>query len=113
MSAALTRSIQSDTIGPVIRVLQTEVFTKWLSRLRDDRAKARIAARLLALSLGHFGDAHGVGGGVSEMRVDVGPGYRLYFVRRQAEIVVLLCGGDKSTQQRDIVRARSMASQVK
>ena len=97
----------------MLRVLQTEVFTKWLSRLRDDQAKARIASRLRALGFGHFGDAHGVGGGVSEMRVDVGPGYRLYFVRRQAAVVVLLCGGDKSTQSRDIARARVLAAEIK
>jgi putative addiction module killer protein len=97
----------------VLRVLQTEPFTKWLDRLRDDRAKARITSRLTALRLGHFGDVHGVGRRVSEMRIDVGPGYRLYFVRRQADVVVLLCGGDKSTQQRDIARARSLAAELK
>lgn len=97
----------------MVRVLQSEVFIKWLDRLRDDRAKARITSRLTALRLGHFGDAHGVGGRISEMRIDVGPGYRLYFVRRQADVVVLLCGGDKSTQQRDIARARSLAAELK
>jgi len=97
----------------VLRVLQSEVFTKWLDRLRDDRAKARITFRLTALRQGHFGDVHGVGGRISEMRIDVGPGYRLYFVRRQADVVVLLCGGDKSSQQRDIARARSLAAQMK
>jgi putative addiction module killer protein len=97
----------------VLRVLQTEVFTKWLDRLRDHRAKARITSRLIALRLGHFGHVRGVGGRLSELRIDVGPGYRLYFVRRQADVVVLLCGGDKSTQQRDIARAQFLAAEMK
>lgn len=96
----------------MLRVLETAVFTKWLDRLRDDRAKARITSRLTALRFGHFGDVRGVGGMISEMRIDVGPGYRMYFVRRQADIVVLLCGGDKSTQRRDIARARSLAAEL-
>lgn len=80
------------------QLLQTEVFGKWLSYLRDMRAKARILARLESARLGSLGDARSVGGAVSEMRVDVGAGYRVYFTRLQAVVIVLLCGGDKSTQ---------------
>jgi putative addiction module killer protein len=93
----------------VYQVLQTDAFAKWLSRLRDARAKARIVARLDALRLGLLGDVKSVGGGVAEMRIDVGAGYRLYFARRSTTVVILLCGGDKSTQDKDIRRAQAMA----
>lgn len=96
----------------MFQVLQTAVFSKWLSRLRDIRAKARIVARLDAVRLGHLGDVKHLGGGVAEMRVDVGAGYRVYFVRRQSTVVILLCGGDKSTQEKDIARARTMATDL-
>jgi putative addiction module killer protein len=96
----------------VVHVLQTGVFSKWLSQLRDARAKARIVARVDAVRLGHFGDVKHLGGGVAEMRIDVGAGYRVYFVRRQSAVVILLCGGDKSTQDKDIVRARTMANDL-
>ena len=77
--------------------------------MRDGRARVRINARLRRIGLtGNLGDVRAVGGGVSEMRIDYGPGYRLYFTREGADIVVLLCGGDKSTQRRDIERARNM-----
>ena len=76
------------------------------------RAKARILARLDSARLGTLGDARSVGGGVSEMRVDVGAGYRVYFTRRQRVILVLLCGGDKSSQTRDIAHAKQMAKTV-
>ncbi len=78
----------------------------------DTRAKARILARLEAARLGHLGDVKAVGGGVSEMRVDVGAGYRLYFVRRHTIIIILLCGGDKTTQSKDIPRAKAMAREL-
>jgi putative addiction module killer protein len=96
----------------VYRLKQTEVFSKWLSALRDARAKARILARLDAARLGNLGDSKSVGSGVSEMRVDVGAGYRLYFIRRQALVIVLLCGGDKTTQPKDISRAKAMAREL-
>lgn len=96
----------------MLQILQTEIFSRWLSRLRDARAKARIVSRLDALRLGHFGDVKPLGGGIAEMRVDVGAGYRIYFVRRQTSVVILLCGGDKATQDRDIARARSMAAEL-
>ena len=80
--------------------------------MRDQRAKARIAIRIDRLAAGNASDAKPVGSGVSELRVDVGPGYRLYFVRRGEALIVLLCGGDKSTQQRDIVQAKALAADL-
>lgn len=93
----------------MIEVRQTAIFVTWLDHLRDRDARARIMTRIRRLALGNPGDVKPVGEGVSEMRVDYGPGYRLYFVRRGSEVVLLLCGGDKRTQQRDIVRAVAMA----
>jgi putative addiction module killer protein len=90
-------------------VRQTETFRSWLRNLRDDQAKARIVARIRRLEQGNPGDVAPVGAGVSEMRIHHGPGYRVYFVQRGAEIVVLLCGGDKKTQAADIETAKEMA----
>jgi putative addiction module killer protein len=84
----------------------TEEFQAWLDGLRDFRAQVRIAARLRLVEAGNLGDWKSVGGQVSEMRVDVGPGYRLYFTRRGNVLIVMLAGGDKSTQSRDINRAK-------
>jgi putative addiction module killer protein len=92
-----------------MEIRQTELFARWLASLRDRRARMRITARIRRLSLGNFGDVKPVGGGVSEMRVDYGPGYRVYFVQRGEMLVILLAGGDKSTQGRDIARARELA----
>jgi putative addiction module killer protein len=89
----------------MIKVRQTEEFSRWLHRLKDDNAAARILVRIRRAELGSLGDCRSVGGGVMEMRVDYGPGYRVYFARQGDSIVVLLCGGDKRTQQRDIKRA--------
>jgi putative addiction module killer protein len=96
----------------MIKVRQTETFRSWLDDLRDRRAAARIAARIDRLKLGNPGDVKSVGGGVSELRIDYGPGYRLYFRRVGQEIVLLLCGGDKSTQDRDIERAKALATDL-
>ncbi len=93
-------------------VLQTEEFRDWLDALRDMRAQVRIAARIRQAEAGSLGDWKSVGGGVSEMRVDVGPGYRLYFTRRKEILIVLLAGGDKSTQTRDVRRARKLLAQL-
>ena len=93
-------------------VRQTEVFVKWLDGLSDMRAQVRIAARLRQAELGNLGDWSPVDGEVSEFRIDYGPGYRLYFVRRGRVILVLLNGGDKSTQKRDIRRAIKLASEI-
>lgn len=96
----------------MFQIQQTEAFAKWLSSLWDVRAKARVLARLDAARLGNLGDTKSVGGGVSEMRIDIGPGLRVYFTRRQRVIVILLCGGDKSTQSKDIDRAKVMAQNI-
>lgn len=90
-------------------MVESATFKRWVSRLQDRRAIARINARLRNVSLGNFGDTKAVGDGVSEMLIHYGPGYRLYFVRDGATIVVLLCGGDKGSQQRDIDRAKRLA----
>jgi putative addiction module killer protein len=96
----------------MIEVRQTDVFADWFAGLRDREARARITVRIRRLSLGNPGDVKPVGSGVSEMRIDYGPGYRVYFVRRGDTIVVLLCGGDKRNQDRDIVRALELAQEV-
>jgi putative addiction module killer protein len=92
-------------------VRQTAEFRTWLEGLRDDRARKRIAQRIVRLQAGLLGDAKFFEG-IGELRVDHGPGYRVYFVRREAVLVILLCGGDKSTQDRDIRRAVAMAKEV-
>lgn len=96
----------------MIEVRTTPVFDRWLARLRDQRAKQRIQIRLRRVSLGNVGDIKPVGDGVSELRIDYGPGYRVYCLQRGETVVILLCGGDKSTQNRDIERARSLAAQL-
>jgi putative addiction module killer protein len=95
----------------VIEFKQTETFRKWRLRLRDDRARAMIASRLDRLAFGNAGDVKPVGQGVSELRIDYGPGYRVYFMRRGEEIIILLCGGDKSTQAKDIKTAKRLANE--
>lgn len=96
----------------MIEVRQTDEFQGWLRNLRDDRAVARIATRIRRLEQGNPGDAKSLGSGLLEMRVDYGPGYRVYYVRRGAVIVMLLCGGDKRSQQRDIKRALALAAEL-
>jgi putative addiction module killer protein len=93
----------------MIEVRQTAEFSGWLRRLKDAEAAARIVARLRRMELGNPGDAKSVGRGVMEMRIAYGPGYRIYYVHRGAEIVILLCGGDKRTQRQDIKRAQALA----
>jgi putative addiction module killer protein len=97
----------------LIEVRKSSTFDGWLGRLADARARARIQVRIDRLQLGNFGDAKAVGDGISELRVDYGPGYRVYFTRRGAQVVLLLCGGDKSTQSRDIAAAKAIAGQWK
>jgi putative addiction module killer protein len=96
----------------VIEVRQTIRFATWLAGLRDDRGRARILKRLDRAKDGNLGDVAAVGAGVSEMRIFHGPGYRVYFVQRGAELIVLLCGGDKSTQGADIAEAKAMAKEI-
>jgi putative addiction module killer protein len=90
---------------------QTEVFRKWWIKLKDERARGVIAARLDRLAYGLAGDAEPVGDGISELRIHFGPGYRVYFQRRGVTIIVLLCGGDKSTQAKDIKTAKRLANE--
>ena len=93
----------------VIEIRQTEEYARWFRRLNDRRTRAKINVRIRRLSLGNPGDVQPVGGGVSEMRIDFGPGYRVYYVGRGDSVVVLLAGGDRRTQSRDIRRALDMA----
>jgi putative addiction module killer protein len=93
----------------MLNVFRSETFDRWMVELRDSRARARIEARILRLARGNPGDVKTVGSGVSEMRIDYGPGYRVYFARRGEFVILLLCGGDKRTQQADIERAIEIA----
>ena len=93
-----------------VRILQTEEYARWFGKLRDQRARARIDIRIRRLSLGNPGDVKPVGEGVSELRIDYGPGYREYFAARGPEVVLLLVGGEKSGQARDIARAKALAA---
>ncbi|MCY4372263.1 MAG: type II toxin-antitoxin system RelE/ParE family toxin [Spirochaetaceae bacterium] len=94
------------------KVLKSNTFLRWLKGLRDKRARARIAVRIDRVEEGNFGDHRAVGGGVSELRIHVGKGYRVYYTIRGNVLVILLCGGDKSSQQEEIRRARHMASEL-
>ena len=94
-------------------VRRTDDFTDWLDDLKDRRGAARIAARILRLEDGNFGDAKPVGEGVSELRINYGPGYRVYVMQAGRVVIVLLCGGDKSTQARDIAKAKRLAREWK
>ena len=91
---------------------QTEIFEQWLESMRDIRAKAAIVRRISRVRSGHFGDYKSIGNGVSEMRIDIGQGYRVYFTIRERTVVFLLNGGDKSGQQSDIKRAFELAREV-
>jgi putative addiction module killer protein len=93
--------------------IRSSLFDQWFAALRDPKAKARILSRLDSATLGNFGDCQVVGEGVSEMRIHVGPGYRVYFMRRGATVYVLLAGGDKSSQRKDIARALRLARELK
>ena len=90
---------------------QTETFRKWRSHLKDERARALVASRLDRLAYGHAGDAAPVGNGISELRIHFGPGYRIYFQRRRRTVIVLLCGGDKGSQAKDIKTAKRLANE--
>lgn len=97
----------------MISAVRTDEFSDWLKALNDDRAKARVLIRIDRLVAGNPGDVEPVGEGVSEMRIDYGPGYRVYYIKRGSMLIILLCGGDKSTQKRDIKRAKQLALEWK
>jgi len=96
----------------MIEIRKTDLFDNWFGRLKDRRAKARIQARIDRLETGHFGDVASVGQGVSELRIFYGPGYRVYFIQRGSTVIILLSGGDKSTQDSDIIKAKELAKKV-
>ena len=93
----------------MIEIRQTEAFASWFDSLRDRKARARIDVRIRRLSLGNPGDVKPIGRGVSELRIDYGPGYRVYFVQRGPMLIILLAGGEKRRQQRDIKKALELA----
>ncbi len=95
----------------MIELKQTETFRKWREGLKDERIRAHIASRLDRLAFGNAGDVKPVGQGISELRIDVGPGYRIYHLKRGKTIIILLCGGDKSTQAKDIKTAKRLAEE--
>ncbi|HEC13051.1 MAG TPA: type II toxin-antitoxin system RelE/ParE family toxin [Acidiferrobacteraceae bacterium] len=94
-------------------ILRTDVFDAWLSKLKDARGKARIVERIRSAERGNFGDCEPVGNGVSEMRIHLGPGYRVYLTRTGDGVYVLLCGGTKRGQSRDIAKAKELARLLK
>ncbi|WP_315835500.1 type II toxin-antitoxin system RelE/ParE family toxin [Bradyrhizobium prioriisuperbiae] len=93
----------------MVDVRETLDFTNWLEALNDQRARLQIVRRISRVAAGNFGDAKSVGGAVSELRIDHGPGYRVYYARRGKTVVILLCGGDKRTQSKDIRKAKEIA----
>jgi putative addiction module killer protein len=96
----------------IVEVRKTALFSAWMARLRDHRAQAKIAVRIDRLALGNPGDVEPVGEGVSELRIHYGPGYRVYFTRRGKALIVLLCGGDKGSQTKDIKTAKELAANL-
>jgi len=94
-------------------ILRTEIFDQWLRKLKDSRGKARIIGKIRSAEMGNFGDSKSIGNGVFEMRINFGPGYRVYYNRIGDVVYVLLCGGSKRNQQRDIARAQDMVQLLK
>ena len=97
----------------MFEVQEAETYSKWFNELRDTQARARIVSRVRRLSLGNLGDVAPVGDGVSELRIHYGPGYRVYVMQRGSTVVILLCGGDKSTQKSDIAMAKALAKELR
>ena len=96
----------------MIEIRQTEIYSKWFKSLRDSQAQARINIRIRRLSMGNSGDVKPVGKGVSELRIDYGAGYRVYFIQRGEQLIILLAGGDKRTQDQDIKTALELAKEL-
>ena len=94
------------------KVVETEIFAKWFASLKDEKTKARIDKRIYRMRHGNFGDTKALNNEVFELRIKFGPGYRIYYTQRERTIVILLCAGDKSTQSKDIKKAKKMASEV-
>jgi len=95
----------------MVEIIKSATFDHWFKRLRDPRAKARIQMRIRRLGLGNPGDVQPIGSGLSEMRIDYGPGYRVYYMQSGSVLIVLLCGGDKRSQQTDIDKAKRLAAE--
>jgi putative addiction module killer protein len=95
----------------MVEIVKSATFDRWFRKLRDPKAKARIQMRIRRLGLGNPGDIQPIGSGLSEMRIDYGPGYRVYYMKSGSIMVVLLCGGDKRTQQADINKAKRLAAE--
>jgi len=93
-------------------IKETKVFSKWLLKLKDIKAKVAILRRINRIRQGNFGDTKGVGNNISELRITVGAGYRVYYTKRENKIVILLVGGDKSTQSKDIIRAKELLKEI-
>lgn len=93
----------------IFELKQTDTFRNWWTRLKNERARGLIFSRLSRLAYGHFGDVAAVGQGISELRIHIGPGYRVYFRKRGKTLIILLCGGDKGSQARDIKTAKKLA----
>lgn len=97
----------------MFEIIRSTTFSQWLSDMRDNQARMRVLARLDRMALGNFGDVQPVGEGISELRIHYGPGYRLYCLQSGPRVVVMLCGGDKSSQSRDIEQAKLIAKDWK
>ena len=95
----------------MVEIIKSATFDRWFRKLRNPKAKARIQMRIRRLGLGNPGDVQPIGSGLSEMRIDYGPGYRVYYMKSGSVLVVLLCGGDKRTQQTDIDKAKRIAAE--
>ena len=96
----------------MIEILQTEYYVKWFEKLKDRKARAKITIRIRRVSLGNLGDVKPVGEGISELRVDYGPGYRIYFTQKGNQLIILLVGGNKTTQANDIKKAKKIALEI-
>ena len=97
----------------MIEIRETEVYKKWFCSIKDKKTRSIIDVRIRRVSLGNFGDVEPVGRGVSELKIDYGPGFRIYLLNQSNVIIILLCGGDKSTQEEDIHKALDLAQRIK